>query len=257
MALLFDSHCHLDDEQFDSDRESLLLGLQAQGIANCLCVGSDIQSSEACLAIAEQHPFIFAACGIHPHVAGKAVNEDFVKLVNLLKYPKAVALGEAGLDYHYDFSPRDIQKSVLERQIEIAEQAHLPIVLHVREAHGDMISLLRARKSRDNPGIIHCFSGSAESAVEYVKMGYMISFSGSISFKNAEKLRLAALAVPRDRLLIETDSPYLSPMPDRGRRNDPSKVRLVCESLAKVCGISFETMAELTLNNARQVFSLK
>ncbi len=224
---LFDSHCHLDDQKFDDDRHELIQSLPAQGLAYCLTVGSNISSSENSLQLAQQYDFIYAGAGVHPHEAEKAPLDYLKHLDIILEQKKAVALGEIGLDYHYDFSPRDIQRKLLEEQLDLAYQKNLPVVLHVREAHGDMIDILKMHSSRLSGGVLHCFSGSAESALEYVKLGFYMSFAGPVTFKNAGKLTLAAQAVPMDRLMIETDSPYLAPVPERGKRNDPSKVKYI------------------------------
>lgn len=254
---LFDSHCHLQDEQFDQDREEVILSLQEQGIYAALTCGSDIASSRAGIELAQQYPFIYAAAGVHPHEAAKANRADFIELSDLLTQEKVVALGEIGLDFHYDFSPRQVQEEVLEKQLDLALTRDLPVILHVREAHGAMLDLLHARKGRLPKGVLHCFSGSAESAAAYVKLGFYISFAGSLTFKNAENLRRSALAVQLDRLLIETDSPYLAPVPKRGKRNDPGKVAFVCEELARLRNLPMLEMAELTRNNACRLFGIQ
>lgn len=255
-ALLFDSHCHLDDEQFDADREELIASLPEQGIACCVTVGSDLTSSEKNIALASQHDFLYAAAGVHPHAAAEAAPDYLDKLRELLKMKKVVALGEIGLDYHYDFSPRDMQRKILIQQLDLACELDLPVIIHVREAHGDMLDLLRDREGKVPRGVIHCFSGSAESALEYVRFGMYVSFSGSLTFKNARKLRVAAKVLPDDRVLIETDSPYLSPEPMRGRRNTPANLRHTCALLAEIRGIRIEEAAELTANNAKKLFGL-
>ena len=253
---LFDSHCHLDDDKYDEDRDQVIDALPAQGVAACVTVGSDLASSRRCIALAAQYPFLYAAAGIHPHVAAQAPDDYLDDLRDMLTQPRVVAVGEIGLDYHYDFSPRDVQQRLLQQQLDLALERELPVILHVREAHGDLIALLRDREARLPKGIIHCFSGSAESALEYVRLGFMISFAGSLTFKNANKLRLAAQQTPLDRLLIETDSPYLAPEPRRGRRNTPANVRHVCELLAQLRGMSAPQMADLTYDNAARLFRL-
>ena len=255
-ALLFDTHCHLDDEKFDGDRDELIESLPAEGIFACLTCGSDLATSRASLDLAERYPFVYAAAGIHPHEAAKAIPEDLSAMEGLLKKPKVVALGEIGLDYHYDFSPRDVQRELLINQLDLAYQLKKPVILHVREAQGDMLSLLSERRERLSGGVLHSYSGSAESARQYLDMGFYISFSGSLTFKNADNLRRAALAVPLDRLLIETDSPYLAPVPFRGRRNNPGMVRQVCEKLAALFEMPPEDMAKITRDNARRLFAV-
>ncbi|NLA54286.1 MAG: TatD family hydrolase [Clostridiales bacterium] len=253
---LFDSHCHLDDEKFDDDRDQLIKSLPAQDLAYCLTVGSDLASSRHSLDLAQKYSFIFAGAGVHPHEAAKASADYLEELEILLDQNKVVALGEIGLDYYYDFSPRDLQRKLLEEQLDLAYQKKLPVILHVREAHGDMIDILRMRVGSLPQGVLHCFSGSAQSALEYVKLGFHISFAGPITFKNAGKLLLAAQAVPLERLLIETDSPYLAPVPDRGKRNDPSKVKYVCQKLASLRSMETEKIAEITFTNAINLFKI-
>lgn len=253
---LFDSHCHLDDARFDEDRDRMIQALPAQGLAYCLTVGSDLDSSRRSLQLAHQYPFIYAAAGVHPHEAAKAPVDYLLQVRELLGQKKVVALGEIGLDYHYDFSPRDVQRRVLTEQLDLAYELRMPVIVHVREAHGDMIDLLRDRADRLPGGVLHCFSGSAESAQEYVRLGFYISFAGPVTFKNAGKLLAAAQAVPLEKLLIETDSPYLSPVPLRGKRNTPAHVRHVCERLAELRDLSAEDMAGITCRNAMALFGI-
>lgn len=255
-ARLFDSHCHLDDARFDEDREQLIASLPGQGIGACLTCGSDLSSSRAALELAKQYDFIYAAAGIHPHEASKATDDDLAGVRTLLTHPKVVALGEIGLDFYYDFSPRETQESLLLAQLDLAFEMGKPVILHVRESHGAMLGVLRARTDRLSGGVLHCFSGSAQSVPIYEKLGFHISFAGSVTFKNASKLREAAQAVSLDRLLIETDSPYLSPVPFRGKRNHPGQVAEVCRVLADIKGISFEEMTEITYRNAAKLFGI-
>jgi len=254
--LLFDTHCHLDDPRFDEDREALIGGLPAEGIDACLTCGSDLATSRAAIALAERYPFVYAAAGIHPHEAAKAGPEVMETLGQLLQHPKVVALGEIGLDFHYDFSPRPVQREILLNQLALAREKKKPVVLHVREAQGEMLSLLGDLAGRLPAGVLHSYSGSAESARQYLQMGFYISFSGTITFKNAENVRRAALAVPLDRLLIETDCPYLAPVPHRGKRNNPALVRHVCAQLAALFEMLPEEMARITRENARRLFGL-
>ncbi|HSK69519.1 MAG TPA: TatD family hydrolase [Candidatus Limnocylindria bacterium] len=249
-ALLFDSHCHLDDPRFDGDREELLARLPDAGIFACLTCGSDLASSRASLELAERFPYVYAACGIHPHEAGSAGEGAAEELERLLSHPRAVAVGEIGLDFHYGHSTGEKQLEWLSLQFDLALKVGKPVILHVRDAHGAMLGFLRSRRDRLPPGVLHCFSGSAESAAEYEALGFHISFAGPVTFRNAEKAKLAAKVVSGERLLIETDSPYLAPHPLRGQRNDPSLVRLVCEELALLRGMTADEMARLTCRNA-------
>ncbi|NLD52635.1 MAG: TatD family hydrolase [Clostridiales bacterium] len=253
---LFDSHCHLDDERFAEDREQLVASLPDGGVAGCVTVGCDLESAQRSIELAAKYPFLYAAVGIHPHVAAEAPADYLDRLSTLLQQPKVQALGETGLDYHYDFCPRDVQRRVLEEHLDLAVELDVPVILHVREAHGDMMSLLRSRAGSLPSCVLHCFSGSAESAMEYVSLGMMISFAGPVTFKNANKLLRAAETVPADHLMIETDSPYLAPVPMRGKRNDPALVSHVCRRLAELRGQTYEEMAELTYRNACRFYRI-
>ncbi len=253
---LFDSHCHLDDERYNEDREEVISALGEAGIERCVCVGSDLASSHRCRELSEKYPFIYFAAGVHPHEA-KDVPEDYLtELAYLLRHPKCVALGEIGLDYYYDLSPREIQKKVFSEQMELACKANKPVIFHIRDAHGDAYEMLKARKELP-AGVIHCCSASVELVKEYLKMGLYISFAGPITFKNAEGPRSASLAVPLDRLLIETDSPYLTPVPFRGQRNTPALVKLVLEKQAEIHSISPDELAEITYQNACRLYGIQ
>ncbi|MBR1606771.1 MAG: TatD family hydrolase [Clostridia bacterium] len=252
---LFDSHCHLDDEKFDEDRAEIIARLREGGVEKCVCVGSDLPSSRRCVALAEQYDFIYAAAGVHPHEAKDAPPDYIDQLKALLSHPRVMALGEIGLDYYYDLSPRDVQKRVLQEQLDLACDTDMPVIFHIRDAHGDMFDILRSR-SRLPAGVIHCCSASAEMVREYLRMGFYISFAGPITFKNAAGPVSASQAVPLDRLLIETDSPYLAPVPLRGRRNEPANVRYVLEKQAEIHGIPPEELAEITFRNACALYRI-
>jgi len=254
--LLFDTHCHLVDERFDADREELINGLPQKGVHACLACGCDPDTSLAGIRLAASHPHVWAAAGVHPHDVGKAVDGDLERIEALLGQGKVVAVGEIGLDFYYDFSPKDAQMEWLDRQVDLAYRHGLPVLLHVREAHGAMTDYLRARRGKLPPGVLHCFSGSAESAREYQALGFHISFAGPLTFRNAHNLHRAAAAVAPERLLVETDSPYLAPVPYRGKRNDPSLVREVCLALAQLRGVAEEEMAEQTCRNACALFKV-
>ena len=254
--ILFDSHCHLDDEKFDGDRAETIARTRESGVGRCVCVGSDLPSSRRCVALAESHDFIYAAAGVHPHEAKDAPPDYLEQLRILLAHPRVVALGEIGLDYYYDLSPRDVQKRVMNEQIDLALETDMPVIFHIRDAHGDMFDLLRARGGRLPAGVIHCCSASAEMVREYLKMGFYISFAGPITFKNAAAPIAASQAVPLDRLLIETDSPYLAPVPLRGRRNEPANVRYVLEKQAEIHDVDAETLADITFRNACALYRI-
>ena len=252
---VFDTHCHLEDERFEADREQAWGRMRAAGVERCCCVGSDLASSGRCLAFAQAHPGVYAAAGVHPHEAKDAQPDYLAALRALLREEKNVALGEIGLDYYYDLSPRETQKRVLAEQVALALEMDKPVIFHIRDAHGDMVNFFRAC-SRLPSGVIHCFSGSPEIAREYVKMGFYISFAGPLTFKKAPHLWEAAQSVPLERLLVETDSPYLSPEPLRGRRNEPANVVHVLEKLAALRGLSREEMAEITWETACRLYRL-
>lgn len=227
----------------------------AAGVGECVCVGSDLPSSRRCLAFARAHAGVYAAVGVHPHEAKDAPPDYLAQLEALMTQEKAVALGEIGLDYYYDLSPRETQRRVLAEQVALAAERDWPTIYHIRDAHGEMVDFFRAQK-RLPPGLIHCFSGSVEIAREYVRMGFFISFAGPLTFKKAPHLWEAAMNVPQDRLMVETDSPYLAPEPLRGRRNEPANVVWVLRRLAELRGLPEEEMARVTTENARRFYRL-
>lgn len=227
----------------------------AAGVGECVCVGSDLPSSRRCLAFAQTHTGVYAAVGVHPHEAKDAPPDYLAQLEAMMTQEKAVALGEIGLDYYYDLSPRETQRRVLAEQVALAAERDWPTIYHIRDAHGEMVDFFRAQK-RLPPGLIHCFSGSVEIAREYVRMGFFISFAGPLTFKKAPHLWEAAMNVPLDRLMVETDSPYLAPEPLRGRRNEPANVVWVLRRLAELRGLPEEEMARVTTENARRFYRL-
>ncbi len=255
-APLFDTHCHIDEERFDNDRAEVLQRMQEAGVLNCVCVGSDMATSRRVIAFAENTQNVYAAVGIHPHEAKDFKPDDLQTLQGWFAHPKVKALGEIGLDYYYDHSPRDVQREVFQKQLELAYIAGMPVILHVRDAHGDVTELLRARRGKLPRGILHCYSGSWESAKIYLDMGFFISLAGPVTFKKAPAQWEVAQKVPLDRLLVETDSPYLAPEPVRGRRNEPANVRYVAEKVALLRGIPFAELAELTTRNARAIYGI-
>ena len=256
MMTLFDSHCHVNEERFDEDREAVLQRMREAGVVRYAVIGSDMATSEAAAEYAAVHEGCWAAVGIHPHEAKSYQEGDLERLTALLSRPKVTAIGEIGLDYHYDLSPRDVQKDVCVLQMELAYRLNVPVAYHVREAHQDMLDLMKAQKGRLSGGIIHCFSGSWEIAKEYLKLGYYISFAGPVTFKKAPRLAEAVTQVPRDRLLIETDSPYMAPEPVRGTRNEPANVRYVCEKIAALRGEAAEEVAAYTTANALAAYRI-
>ena len=257
MMELFDSHCHMIDHKFDTDRDDAIARMLEKGVTRYAEIGTDMESSRQVADFAACHKGCYAVVGIHPHEAKTMKEGDLDLLAAWLKEEKVVALGEIGLDYYYDFSPREVQIDVCEKQMELAWQLNVPVAYHVRDAHQDMLDLMKRHKGKLSGGIIHCFSGSWEIAKEYLKLGYYISFAGPVTFKKAPKLQEAALNVPRERLLVETDSPYLAPEPVRGRRNEPGNVYYVAEKIASLRGESLEELAAYTTRNAMDVYGIK
>lgn len=251
---LFDTHAHLLDNRFDKDRESLIGALPGSGLVGMIEVGTALKDSRAAAKMAAEKDYIYAAAGIHPHEAEDASPGDLSEIEELARQPKVIAIGEIGLDYHYDFSPRDIQKKIFERQLDLAQRIGVPVILHMRESTQDMMSILRAFKGIR--GVMHCFSGSAQTAEQCIDLGLCISFTGTVTFKNAKKTVEAAKVVPLDSLMAETDCPYLSPEPMRGRRNDPTNVQYVLRKLAEIKGVSFEEMCEINIQNAKGLYGI-
>jgi len=263
--MFIDSHCHLDGPRFDSDREQVISRAKEAGIAKILCIGTgDGPGTLDCAAkIAEQHDFIYATVGIHPHEAQLAKDSDFVELEQLARRPKVIALGEIGLDYYYDHSPRDVQKNVFIRQMELARVAKLPIVIHCRpsdhseNAWEDCLALIEQHwKPSGLGGILHCFTSTWTHAKRALDMGFMISFAGNVSFPKAQQIRDSAKEVPLDRMLIETDAPFLAPLPYRGKRNEPAYVKETARHIAELRGLSAEQVGTETTNSFHRFFSL-
>lgn len=245
---LVDSHCHLDDPKFDEDREQAIERALAAGVTRMLAVGTGNgpPDLEVAVRLAERYPFVYATVGVHPHDASKATEETFARLRELTRHPKVVAIGEIGLDYHYDFSPRDVQRAVFDRQLAIAADAGKPIVIHTREAWEDTVAQVSALPYG---GIMHCFTGDAAQARQALDLGFHLSFGGVLTFPKAEALREAARIPPDDRILVETDCPYLAPVPHRGKRNEPAFLVETARRLAEVRGTTADAIAELTTRN--------
>jgi TatD DNase family protein len=245
---LVDTHCHLDDAKFDEDREQAIERAVAAGVTRLMAIGTGNGPPDLAVAVrlADLYPFIYATIGVHPHDASKATGETFDRLRELAAHPKVLAVGEIGLDYHYDFSPRDVQLSVFERQLALAAEAEKPIVIHTREAWEDTLAAVAALP---HGGIMHCFTGDAAQARQALDRGFHLSFGGVLTFPKAESLREAARLAPDDRILVETDCPYLAPVPHRGKRNEPAFVVDTVRRLAEVRGTTPENIAQLTTRN--------
>ena len=246
---LVDSHCHLDDDKFDADREQVIERALSAGVEIMMAIGTGGPLDVAILQ-AERYPFVYATVGVHPHDAAKATEETFARLRDLAQHPKVLAIGEIGLDFHYDFSPRDVQRGVFDRQLEIAAAAGKPIVIHTREAWEDTMAQVVALP---NGGIMHCFTGDAAQAQQALALGFHLSFGGVLTFPKAESVREAARITPDDRLLVETDCPYLAPVPHRGKRNEPAFVVETARRLAEVRGATLDAIAGVTSRNFRSL----
>jgi TatD DNase family protein len=254
--MLIDSHAHLDDERFDKDRDRLIKSLKESGIDLIINPGSDLGSSIKAVSLSEQYDNIYAAVGVHPHSAKEMDESTIEVLKSFTNRDKVVAIGEIGLDYYYDNSPREIQRQKFVEQLELAKEVNLPVIIHTRDAAQETFDILKEAQDGSLKGVLHCYSGSVEMALEYVKMGFYISLGGPITFKNARVSREVAKAVPIDRLLIETDSPYLTPEPYRGKRNEPLFVRYVAGTIAEIRGITFDELAKETSENAKRLFRI-
>jgi TatD DNase family protein len=246
--MLIDSHCHLDDSKFDGDREQTIQRAREAGVDRLLAIGTGNgpPDLECAIRLAEQYPFIYATVGVHPHDAAKATAETWERLAELARHPKVVAIGEIGLDYHYDFSPRPVQAAAFEMQLDMARRAGKPIVIHTREAWEDTMARLAGWTGG---GIMHCFTGNPAQARQALDLGFHLSFGGVITFPKAEELREAARLAPEDRILVETDCPYLAPVPHRGKRNEPAFMVETVRRLADVRGVTAERIAEATTAN--------
>lgn len=254
---LFDTHAHINDNRFDNDREAMLEDCLAQGVEFIMCPAVDRETAESAIALAAKYDFVYASVGVHPHESKDVTEADYEYFKEqALHNDKVKAIGEIGLDYYYDFSDRDTQMREFKRQLDLAREVDLPIIIHDRDAHGDIMDTLRTY-GKGNYGIFHCYSGSWEMAKECIKMGYYISFAGPVVFPKSTKLKEVAKEVPLDRLLIETDSPYLTPPPFRGRRNDPSKTQFVAQEIASLRGMDPDELAAIALENGKCIFNIK
>ncbi|MGG4167488.1 TatD family hydrolase [Rossellomorea vietnamensis] len=255
--MLFDTHVHLNAEQFDEDLEEVLSRAKEAGVEKMVVVGFDRPTIDRAMELIGQYDFLYAAIGWHPVDAIDMNDEDLTWIEELSQHPKVVAIGEMGLDYHWDKSPKDVQKEVFRKQIQLAKKVKLPIVIHNREATQDIVDILREEGAEEVGGIMHCFSGSPEIAQECVEMNFYISLGGPVTFKNAKKPKDVAKEIPLEKLLIETDCPYLAPHPYRGKRNEPAYVKLVAEQIAELKEVSLEEVEKITTENAMKLFNIK
>ena len=251
-----DSHAHLDDKRFDSDRDELIKSLYDNGIEVVLNPGADLKTSKNALLLAEKYSFIYAAVGCHPHDT-KYMNDDTMNIFKeMAKSNKVIAIGEIGLDYYYDNSDRDTQRKWFREQIRLAKELDLPYIVHDRDAHEDILNIMKEEHYDGARGILHCYSGSVELSREFIKLGFYISLAGPVTFAKARVPKLVAKETPFDKLLIETDSPYLTPEPFRGKRNEPKYVRYVAEEIAKIRNVSIDEVAERTKENFKTLFEI-
>ena len=252
---IFDTHAHYDADRFDSDRDALLSAMPGVGVGLVLDPGCDLPSSRAAAELAERYPHVYAAVGVHPEDCDGFQDSDLTELRQLLERPKVVAIGEVGLDYYWEENPpRALQQEALRRQLALAEELKLPVIFHDREAHGDSLAIVREFPAVR--GVFHCFSGSVEMAEELLKLGWMLSFNGAITFKNARKAPEVIAAVPLERMMVETDAPYLTPVPFRGKRNDSGYVHLVAEKIAQLKGLPAEQVERQTWENGVRFFGI-
>lgn len=252
--MIFESHAHYDDEAFNEDRETLLASMQENGIGTIINVGASIASTQSTIALTQQYPFLYGAAGVHPSETAELDEDKLCWLEQQCRREKIVAVGEIGLDYHWPEPDRALQKYWFEKQLELAARVNLPLIIHSREAAKDTLDIMKAHHTQDSRGVIHCFSYTKEIAQEYIAMGYYIGIGGVITFSNARKLKEAAAAIPIERILLETDCPYLAPVPNRGKRNSSLNLPYVAQEIAQIKGISREEVVSITCENAQRLF---
>ncbi|WP_072891828.1 TatD family hydrolase [Ornithinibacillus halophilus] len=254
--MLFDTHVHMNARQFIEDRDEVIKRAFDTGVHYMVVVGFDRETIPLAIEIAEQYETIYAAVGWHPVDAIDMTDDDLAWIEELSSHPKVVAIGEMGLDYHWDKSPKDVQKEVFRKQIQLAKKVNMPIIIHNREATEDIIQILEEEDAKEVGGIMHCYNDSVQYVQQCLDMNFYISLGGPVTFKNAPLPKEVAAEVPMDRLLVETDAPFLAPHPNRGKRNEPAYVKLVAEKIAEIRGISFEEISENTTKNAFTLFGL-
>ena len=255
--MLIDSHAHLDDRRFNRDRDMIIKKLQDNGIELVINIGADLKTSIASVSLADKYENIYAAVGVHPHSA-KEVDESTIEILrSFASREKVVAIGEIGLDFYRDLSPRDVQRKWFKEQIKLAKEVDLPVVIHSRDADQEVFDTLKEAQDGTLRGVMHCYSGSAELAREFIKIGFHIYLAGPVTFNNARVPKEVAKAVPLDKLLIETDAPYLTPEPYRGKRNEPIFVKYVAGTIADIKGITYEELAKATNRNTKELFGIR
>ena len=254
--MIFDTHAHYDDRAFDQDRDALLSALPQRGVGLVVNPGCTVESSRAAVALSERHPHVYAAVGIHPEDCGGCTDADFDAIRELCGHEKVIAIGEIGLDYYWEQNPpKEFQQTVFRRQLDMAREMNLPVIIHDREAHGDSLAIIL--EYPEVRGVFHCFSGSPEMAAELLKRGWYLGFDGPITYKNARRAPEVAAITPLDRIVVETDAPYLSPVPFRGKRNDSTNLSYIVEKLAEWKGVSPAEMERITWENGKRLFGLE
>jgi TatD DNase family protein len=254
--MLFDTHTHLNDAKFAEDQAEVIVRARENGVSYMVNIGYNRETIPTSIELAEKYEFIYTAIGWHPHDASTFRDEDLTWIKELCKHPKVVAIGEIGLDYYWDNSPRDVQKEVFRKQIGLARELGLPIVIHARDAYDDVVQILKEEKADEVGGIMHCFGGDLEIMQKCLELNFYIGLGGPVTFKNAKLPKEVAKSVPLDRLVLETDSPYLAPHPYRGKRNESAYVRLVAEEIARLREMPFEELAQITTNNAKRIYRI-
>ncbi len=257
IKMLFDTHAHYDDERFEQDRYEIIEEAHNNGISYILNASCNIATAIESIALSQKYEYIYAAVGIHPHNVDEANKNTIPALMDFAEKKKVVAIGEIGLDYYYDISPKELQKKWFAAQIEMAKAIKKPIIVHDRDSHEDIIKIIKEENAKEIGGVLHCFSGSVEMAKEVLKNNFYISLGGPVTFKNARKTVEVAKYVPLERILIETDSPYLTPEPFRGKRNNSKFVKYIAQKIAEIKGISFEEVAQETTRNAKELFGIE
>ena len=255
--MIFDTHAHYDDEAFDEDRDEVLTSLRKRGVGTVVNVGASMEGSRRSVSLSEQYEFVYSAVGVHPDEVGELREEDMEWMREQLQKPKVVAVGEIGLDYYWDKEGHDLQKKWFLRQLELAKELKKPVIIHSREAAADTMELLKANYHGEMPMVMHCYSYSMEMAREYRKMGLYLGIGGVLTFKNAKKLKETVLESPMEYLLLETDCPYLAPVPTRGKRNDSGMLKYVVQELAALKGITPEEVIRITEENARRFYGIQ
>lgn len=250
---IFDTHSHYDDEKFNPDREAILNNLQSQGVSLVVSCGCDIDSTQFNFDLAQKYDYIYFAAGFHPENLQGATLDDLKIIEKFAQNKKCVAIGEIGLDYHWMDSPKEVQREFFEAQIELAKKLDMPVIVHDRDAHGDTLDILKSTKPR---GVVHCFSGSREMAREIIRLGMYIGLNGVVTFPNARKSLEVVKEIPIERLVLETDCPYLAPTPVRGKRNDSSNIPYIAEKISEVLGMDAQELLDITNKNAKMLYNL-